>query len=88
MPSTFSRNTERQGRITARNWNAPRRRARGGVSSKIPEGPESAKREGRSQVIAIHLAPGMYLGPKLRVEEGNAPPLSAAKLFTQAKGQS
>lgn len=68
MPSTFSRNTERQGRIIARNWNVDIPRL--GISLEIPAGLESIKLEGRVQVIAIHLPPGMYLGLKLRAEEG------------------
>lgn len=49
------------------------------VSPKIPAGPESAKREGRAQVIAIHLPPGTYLGSK--------PSFGADETVTQTKGR-
>jgi hypothetical protein len=60
------------------------------IRPKTPAGLGGAKREGRAQVIAIHLPPGTYHGPKLTRRRRNRSPFRSAggETVTQAKGQS
>lgn len=55
-----------------------------GIALEIPAGLESIKLEGRVQVIAIHLPPGMYLGLKLRAEEARRQSYAREKTIVEA----
>jgi len=53
---------------------------------KFPRDWKVPNTKGRARVIAIHLPPGTYLGPKLRAEEGNT--RRSGETVTQTEGQS